>query len=93
MTLDDLNASVAAATGKTKADAAKAVHAMLQAIQDALGSKDDGKVSITGFGVFEIVERPERMGRNPQTGQEIKIAASRSIKFKPGKGLRDAING
>jgi len=93
MTLDDLNMAVANATGKSKAEAAKAVHAVLHAIEGALSSKDDGKVSIAGFGVFEVVARPERMGRNPQTGQEIKIAASRAIKFKPGKGLRDAVSG
>jgi DNA-binding protein HU-beta len=43
--------------------------------------------------VFEVAERPEREGRNPQTGEAIKIAASRAVKFKPGKGLKDAVNG
>ena len=92
VTLDELNAAVANSTGKTKAEAGKVVSAVLGSIQDALKSKDDGKVSITGFGVFEVVARPERTGRNPQTGKEIKIAASRAIKFKPGKNLRDAVN-
>jgi DNA-binding protein HU-beta len=92
MTLDELNAAVAQATEKSKAEAAKAVKAVLEAIEQAL-SKDDGKVSIAGFGVFEVVSRPERTGRNPQTGKEIKIAASRAVKFKPGKNLRDAVNG
>ena len=46
-----------------------------------------------GFGTFETVDRPEREGRNPQTRQTIKIAASRAVKFKPGKGLKDALNG
>jgi DNA-binding protein HU-beta len=91
MTLDELNSAVATATGMTKAHAAKAVNATLQGIQEALTKGQ--KVSIAGFGVFEIVSRPEREGRNPQTGESIKIAASNAVKFKPGKGLRDAING
>lgn len=90
-TLDELNSAVATATGKPKSEASKAVAAVLHAIQDAL-SKDQ-KVSIAGFGVFEVVARPEREGRNPQTGKTIKIAASKNVKFKPGKGMRDAVNG
>lgn len=89
MTLDELNAAVATATGRPKSDAAKAVTAVLHSIQDAL--KNGQKVSIAGFGVFEVVDRPEREGRNPQTGQTITIAASKAVKFKPGKGLRDAV--
>jgi DNA-binding protein HU-beta len=89
MTLDELNATVAAETGMSKANAAKAVHAVLAGIQGALKKGD--KVSISGFGVFEVAHRAERQGRNPQTGQTIKIPASRSVKFKPGKGLRDAV--
>jgi len=90
MTLDELNAAVAAATDTTKASAAKSVQATLAALQDALAKGD--KVSITGFGIFEISDRPARTGRNPQTGQEIKIAASKAVKFKAGKQLRDAVN-
>lgn len=91
MTLDELNSAVATATGKPKGDAAKAVTAVLQGIQDALSKGD--KVSIAGFGVFEVTARPEREGRNPQTGKTITIAASKVVKFKPGKGMRDAVNG
>jgi DNA-binding protein HU-beta len=91
MTLDDLSSAVATATGMKKNEASKAVSAVMHGIQDALKRGD--KVSITGFGTFEIVDRPEREGRNPQTGQNIKIAASRAVKFKPGKGLKDAVNG
>lgn len=91
MTLDELNSAVATATGKPKSEASKAVSAVLQGIQEALSKGD--KVSIAGFGVFEVAERPEREGRNPQTGKTIKIAASKAVKFKPGKGLRDAVNG
>jgi nucleoid DNA-binding protein len=63
---------------------------VLASIQDALAKKE--KVSIAGFGVFETVHRPARDGRNPQTGETIKIAASNAVKFKPGKSLRDAVN-
>ena len=91
MTLDELNSAVAAATGKPKADAAKSVTAVLHGIQEALTKGQ--KVSIAGFGVFEVTERPEREGRNPQTGESIKIAASKVVKFKSGKGLKDAVNG
>ncbi|MFO1073169.1 MAG: HU family DNA-binding protein [Geminicoccaceae bacterium] len=90
MTLDELNSSVATSTGMKKTDASKAVTAVLQGIQDAL--KKGGKVAIAGFGTFEVVDRPERDGRNPQTGETIKIAASRAVKFKPGKSLRDSLN-
>lgn len=91
MTLDELNAAVASATGLKKTEASKAVSAVLGSIQDAL--RKDGKVAITGFGTFEVVDRPERDGRNPQTGASIKIAASKAVKFKPGKGLRESLNG
>jgi DNA-binding protein HU-beta len=91
MTLDELNSSVASATGMKKTEAYKAVTAVIGGIQDAL--KKGGKVAIAGFGTFEVVDRPEREGRNPQTGAAIKIAATRAVKFKPGKGLRDSLNG
>lgn len=91
MTLDDLNDAVASRTGMPKAKAAEAVQAVIRSIQEALGKGE--KLSIAGLGVFEVVNRPERDGRNPQTGQAIKIAASNAVKFKPGKGLRDAVNG
>jgi DNA-binding protein HU-beta len=91
MTLDDLSSAVATSTGMKKAEASRAVTAVMHGIQDAL--KKGEKVSIMGFGTFETVDRPEREGRNPQTRQTIKIAASRAVKFKPGKGLKDALNG
>ena len=91
MTLDELNSAVASSMKASKGEAAKAVSAVLHGIQDAL--RKGQKVSITGFGVFEVADRPEREGRNPQTGKSIKIAASKAVKFKPGKGLRDAVNG
>jgi DNA-binding protein HU-beta len=89
MTLDELNAAVAQSTGMTKAKAAEAVHAVLGGIQDALKRGD--RVAIAGFGVFEVAHRAAREGRNPQTGKPIAIKASRSVRFKAGKGLRDAV--
>ena len=91
MTLDDLNTEVANATQMSKAEAAKATAAFVKGIQGALKKPGD-KVTITGFGVFEVTERAERDGRNPQTGEAIKIAASKAVKFKAGKSFRDAVN-
>ena len=90
MTLDELAAAVAKETGMTKASAAKAVHAVMHAIQNALCAGQ--RVALAGFGVFEVSHRPARTGRNPRTGEAIEIPAQSSVKFKPGKGLRDAVN-
>jgi DNA-binding protein HU-beta len=89
MTLDELTSAVAEKAGITKADSTKAVRATLDSIQAAL--KDGDKVTITGFGSFEVVERAAREGRNPQTGKTIKIEASKAVRFKPGKGLKDSV--
>ena len=91
MNLDDLYSAVAAATGSSKADAAKSVKASLDSIKDALAKGE--KVSLPGFGGFDITDRAARTGRNPHTGAEIKIAASKGVRFKAGKGLKDAVNG
>ena len=87
----DLIAAVAAHASLTKADAGKAVEALIGSITDALKRGDE--VRITGFGTFGISERGERQGRNPQTGAPIKIAASKAAKFTAGKGVKDALNG
>ena len=89
MTLDELTSAVAEKAGITKADSTKAVRAILDSIQAALKGGD--KVTITGFGSFEVVERAAREGRNPQTGKTIKIEASKAVRFKPGKGLKDSV--
>jgi DNA-binding protein HU-beta len=91
MNLDELNATVAARTGLSKAKAGEAVQAVIEGIQSALRKGE--KLSIAGLGVFEVVGRPERDGRNPKTGEAMRIAASNAVKFRPGKGLRDAVNG
>lgn len=75
----------------TKVDAGKALDALTTTIADTL--KAGGSISLVGFGSFEIKERAERAGRNPQTGQEITIAAARAPSFKAGKGLKAAVSG
>ena len=85
----ELIESVASATGLTKKDATAAVDAVFGSIQDSLSKGD--KVQLIGFGNFEVRERAARKGRNPQTGAEIKIPASKEPAFKPGKALKDAV--
>lgn len=80
---------VATTTGLTKKDATAAVDAVFASIQDTLAKGD--KVQLIGFGNFEVRTRAARKGRNPQTGEEIEIAASKIPAFKPGKALKDAI--
>ena len=91
MNQGELAAAVAEATGASKGDTAKAVGAVLDAIRDGL--KRDGKVAISGFGTFETRRREAREGRNPRTGEPVRVAASTTVKFRPGKGLKDAVNG
>ena len=90
MNKTELVASVAEKAGMTKKDAEKAVSALLDSVQEALAQND--KVQLIGFGTFETRERAARTGRNPQTGKEINIEASKSPVFKAGKALKDAIN-
>jgi len=89
MNKSELIAEVAEASELSKKDATKAVDAVFDAISKALQKGD--KVQLVGFGNFEVRERSARKGRNPQTGQEIEIAASKMPAFKPGKALRDGI--
>ncbi len=89
MTKVELIASVAAEAGMSKKDAEKAVNAALAAITEEL--KNGGKVSLVGFGTFEVRERPEHQGRNPQTKEPMTIAASKLPAFKAGKALKDAV--
>lgn len=85
----DLIAKVAEATELTKKDSAAAVDAVFFAIEGFLSKGE--KVQLIGFGNFEVRERAARKGRNPQTGAEIKIAASKVPAFKAGKALKDAV--
>lgn len=73
----------------SKSDVAAAVDAVLDSIQEAVARGE--KVSLTGFGTFERRERAARTGRNPQTGAEIKVPASRAPAFKAGKGFKEAV--
>ncbi|MFA7466997.1 MAG: HU family DNA-binding protein [Desulfotomaculaceae bacterium] len=86
----ELIASVAEKAEITKKDAEKAVAALLTTVEESLASGD--KVQLVGFGTFEIRERAARKGRNPQTGEEISIAAAKVPVFKAGKALRDAVS-
>lgn len=81
--------NVAKVTGLTKKDATAAVDAVFSSIQDDL--KKGEKVQLIGFGSFEVRDRAARKGRNPQTGDEIEIPASKVPAFKPGKALKDAV--
>lgn len=89
MNKTDLVNAVSEQTQLSKKDATKAVDAVFEAIADTL--KEGDKVQLIGFGNFEVRERAARKGRNPQTGQEIEIAASKVPAFKPGKALKDAL--
>ena len=85
----DLIAKVAEATELTKKDSAAAVDAFFSAVSSYLAKGE--KVQLIGFGNFEVRERAARKGRNPQTGEEIKIKASKVPAFKAGKALKDAV--
>ncbi|MFS0863052.1 HU family DNA-binding protein [Fredinandcohnia sp. 179-A 10B2 NHS] len=91
MNKTELISAVAESAELSKKDATKAVDAVFEAVQNALSSGD--KVQLIGFGNFEVRERAARKGRNPQTGEEIEIAASKVPAFKPGKALKDAVSG
>ncbi len=90
MNKTELVNAVAESAELSKKDATKAVDAVFDAIQEALSNGD--KVQLIGFGNFEVRERSARKGRNPQTGEEIEIAASKVPAFKPGKQLKEAVN-
>lgn len=82
--------SVAEKAGMSKKDAEKAVNAVFASVSDALANGE--KVQLVGFGTFEVRERAARTGRNPQTGEEIQIAASRVPAFRAGKVLKDSVS-
>lgn len=90
MNKTELIASVAQKSGLSKADAAKALDAITGTIINTLSANDS--VIITGFGSFVVRDRAARTGRNPQTGMEIQIKASKVPAFKAGKLLKDSVN-
>jgi len=86
----DLIAHVASKADMTKKDAEQVVNAFFAAVEDALKVGD--KVQLIGFGTFEVRDRQARKGRNPQTGDEIDIPATRVPAFKAGKALKDSVS-
>jgi DNA-binding protein HU-beta len=89
MNKTELVNAVAEGAEISKKDATKAVDTVFNSITESL--KNGDKVQLIGFGNFEVRERAARKGRNPQTGQEIDIAASKVPAFKPGKSLKEAV--
>ena len=90
MNKTELIDAVAKSAGLSKKDATNAVNALTETITKTLKKKD--KVQLVGFGTFEVAERAAREGRNPYTGETMKIKASKTPKFKPGKAFKDALN-
>jgi len=90
MNKSDLITAIAEHANLTKADAGRAVDGIIKSIETALKAGDS--VALVGFGSFEVKERAERKGRNPQTGEEITISAAKLPSFKAGKSLKDAVN-
>ncbi|WP_029324568.1 HU family DNA-binding protein [Butyrivibrio sp. AE3004] len=90
MNKTELVEAIAKETGLSKKDSEKAVKAFIDVVSKTLKKKD--KVQLVGFGTFETSKRAARTGKNPQTGEEIKIPASIAPKFKPGKALKDLVN-
>ena len=89
MTKAELIAKVASETGISKSQAEKAVDEFISAVSGALATGD--KITLVGFGTFSVGERAEREGRNPRTGEKIKIPASKVVKFKAGKTLSEKV--
>lgn len=86
----ELVEAIAKEAGLTKADANRALDATLGAIKKALAKGDS--VPLVGFGTFKTAKRAAREGRNPRTGETVKIAARTAVTFKPGTALKDAVN-
>jgi len=86
----DIINEVASATNQSKAQTAELIDATLDVITRSLKSGDS--IAFIGFGGFSVSDRASRTARNPRTGESIEIAASKAVKFKPGKALKDAVN-
>lgn len=90
MNKSELIEAVSSAAGLTKADGERAVNAFIETVQQTVRGGD--KVTIPGFGSFSVTERKARTGRNPRTGEAVKIAASKAPKFSAGSGFKAAVN-
>ena len=91
MKKSELINAIAEQSNLSKADAGRGLDALIKTIETTLKAGDS--ITLVGFGTFAVKDRAERTGRNPQTGQEITIAAAKVPSFKPGKSLKDAVNG
>jgi len=91
MNRQELIEALATKTGSTKADADRSIAAVIEIISATLKKGD--KIALVGFGTFEVRKRAARIGRNPATGAELKIKASKTPAFKPGATLKAAVNG
>jgi DNA-binding protein HU-beta len=91
MNKSELIDTTAESSGVNKRDVGKVLDGLLSGISGAVQKGD--KVSLTGFGTFELRERAARTGRNPQTGEQLQVAASKAPAFKPAKAFKDAVNG
>ncbi len=89
MTKAELIAQVAGESQIRKVDAEKAINSMIRIVSETLKKK--GRLALAGFGTFSVAQRKAREGRNPQTGTPIKIPATKVVKFKPGKQLKDLV--
>jgi len=89
MTKAELVARMADDAGITKATSEKALNSFISAVSDALSKGE--KITLVGFGTFDVAQRSQREGRNPRTGEAIVIPSSKVVKFKPGSKLRDAV--
>ena len=90
MNKTELVAAIAEKAELSKKDAEKALKAFTETVAETLQNGD--KIQLVGFGTFEVAERPAREGRNPRTGETMKIAASKAPRFKVGKAFKDAVN-
>ena len=91
MNKTELVSAVAEKADLTKKESERVINALFASIEEALAKGD--KVQLVGFGTFEVRDREARKGRNPQTGEEIEIPATKVPAFKAGKALKDAVNG
>ncbi len=90
MNRQELVQQIAQQTGQTQTAVSEVLNSFVSSVQDAVASGD--KVTLVGFGTFEAAERAARIGRNPQTGAPLNIAASKTPKFSAGKAFKDAVN-
>ena len=89
MTKSDIIAAIANKSNLTKADAEKALNSFVEITKDAL--KKEGRLALAGLGSFIVSERKERQGRNPQTGEIMTIKASKAVRFRAGKALKESL--